>query len=64
MQTLPYGPSMLIDVQGRLRRLAEEQADDVGQHGYECLVGVAGLLTSECRVWWSPRFAIREDSGP
>jgi hypothetical protein len=49
---------MLIDAQGRLRRLAQERPADVGYHGYECLVGVAGLLTSECRVWWGPRFPI------
>lgn len=55
---VPYGPAMLIDVQDRLRRLAEERAADVGHHGYECLIGVAGLLTGECRVWWGPRFSI------
>ncbi len=57
-QASPYGPSMLIEVQDRLRKLARDRSDLVGQHSYECLVGVAGLLTSECRVWWSPRFAI------
>lgn len=54
----PYGPSMLIDAQDRLRRIAHDQSDDVGHHSYDCLVGVAGLLTSECRVWWGPRFPI------
>jgi hypothetical protein len=57
-QASPYGPSMLIEVQDRLRNLARDQSDRIGQHSYECLIGVAGLLTSECRVWWSPRFAI------
>lgn len=59
----PYGPPMLIDVQERLRRLAQGQPDDVGHHGYECLVGVAGLLTSECRIWWGPRFPISHEAG-
>jgi len=54
----PYGPAMLIDVQNRLRRLAEERPAMVGYHQYECLIGVAALLTSECLVWWSPRFPI------
>ena len=49
---------MLIDVQDRLRRLAEDRPSDVGYHGYECLIGVAGLQTDECRVWWGPRFPI------
>jgi hypothetical protein len=57
-QSPPYGPAMLIDAQNRLRRLAENRPGDVGHHGYECLIGIAGLLTSECRVWWSPRFPI------
>jgi hypothetical protein len=59
-QPVPYGPRMLIDAQDRLRRLAEERPQDVGHHRYECLIGVAGLLTSDCRVWWSSRFAIHE----
>ena len=57
-QPAPYGAAMFIDVQDRLRRLAAERPADVGHHGYECLMGVAGLLTSECRVWWGPRFPI------
>jgi hypothetical protein len=54
----PYGPTMLMDVQNRLRHLAEDRPAEVGYHGYECLIGVAGLLTDECRVWWGPRFPI------
>ena len=59
----PYGPAMLIEVQDRLRRIAREETSLIGQHSYECLVGVAGLLTSECRVWWSPRFVVVDESG-
>lgn len=54
----PYGPAMLIEVQNRLRRLAEERPAMVGQHQYECLIGMAAMLTGECRVWWSPRFTL------
>lgn len=57
-QVSPYGPAMMIDVQERLRRIVRERPDAVGHHSYECLMGVAGLLTSECRVWWSPRFPV------
>jgi hypothetical protein len=49
---------MMIDVQDRLRKTAKEEAALVGNHTYECLIGMAGLLTSECVVWWSPRFHI------
>lgn len=54
----PYGPQMMIEVQDRLRHLAEHRPSFVGNHSYECLIGVASLLTSECRVWWGPRFPI------
>lgn len=57
-----YGPAMMIDVQNRLRRLASERPEMVGDQTYECLIGVAGLLTSDCRIWWSPRFALPEGS--
>lgn len=54
----PYGEAMLIDVQDRLRLIAAQRPEAVGNHDYECLIGVAGLLTSECRVWWSARFEL------
>lgn len=59
-QEAPYGPIMMIEVQDRLRRIATDNSDIVGNHSYECLIGVAGMLTSDCRVWWSPRFPIAE----
>jgi hypothetical protein len=55
---VPYGPAMMVDVQDRLRKIAREEAALVGDHSYECLIGMAGLLTRECVVWWSPRFPI------
>ncbi len=58
----PYGAAMLIDVQRRLRELARERPQTVGYHPYECLVGMAALLTSDCQVWWSPRFKISPGS--
>jgi hypothetical protein len=61
-QPVPYGPTMLIDVQDRLRRIAREETALVGDHSYECLIGMAGLLTHECVVWWSPRFPIERES--
>ncbi len=62
MKDEPYGPNMLIDVQDRLRRLAETRPAMIGNQEYECLIGVAALLTSECLVWWSPRFQVQVDS--
>lgn len=62
-QASPYGQAMLVEVQDRLRRLAQEEPEKVGYHGYECLIGVAGLLTGECRVWWGPRFPLVKGAG-
>jgi len=56
-----YGPAMMIDVQDRLRRIAREETAMIGDHSYECLIGMAGLLTRECVVWWSPRFPVEGD---
>jgi hypothetical protein len=56
----PYGRRMLSDVFTRLRETAQTRAEMVHRQQYECLVGVAGLLTGECRVWWSPPFELTE----
>lgn len=51
-----YGPAMLRKVQAQLRDLAKNRSNFVARQPYECLVGVAGLLTDECRVWWSSEY--------
>jgi hypothetical protein len=53
-----FGPAMLIDVQDRLKRIAETEPARVHRQSYDLLVGVAGLLTSECKVWWSEQFEL------
>jgi hypothetical protein len=54
----PYGPTMLIDVQNRLKKISELDPSRVHYQSYDLLVGVAGLLTSECKVWWSEIFEV------
>jgi hypothetical protein len=56
----PFGATMLIDVQDRLRRIAETEPTKVCRQPYDLLVGVSGLLTSECKVWWSEQFSMEE----
>jgi hypothetical protein len=51
-----YGPTMLIDVQDRLKHISETKPSLVHRQSYDLLVGVAGMLTSDCKVWWSERF--------
>lgn len=59
-ETQLFGPAMLTDVTGRLRRLEGDRRTLTGGQPYEVLVGVAAMLTRECRVWWSKRFEIQE----
>jgi hypothetical protein len=54
----PFGPAMLIDVQDRLKRISETEPMRVHRQSYDLLVGVAGLLTSECKVWWGEQFEL------
>jgi hypothetical protein len=56
----PFGQKMLIDVQDRLQRVAKEEANKVGKQPYEALIGMAGILTESCPVWWSEKFNLEE----
>lgn len=55
-----YGEEMLADVRGQLRARTQQQAEHVLGLGPEQLLGVAGILTEDCRVWWSDEFPIGE----
>jgi len=52
------GPQMLDDVYRRLKDKANSTL--VYNEPYETLVGVAGLLTGECKVWWSEVFDLED----
>lgn len=54
--TAPYGSAMLVSVFQRLKAIAENTPRKVDNEPYECLVGIAGLLTGQCTVWWSEKF--------
>ncbi|GAB3562744.1 hypothetical protein GCM10027578_05400 [Spirosoma luteolum] len=54
----PTGEMMLMTVRKRLRKIAEQHPADVLGEPYDTLVGFAGLLTSDCKVWWSEKFDI------
>lgn len=52
----PFGKRMLLDVFSRLRQTAQQRPGMVHEQEYELLSGVAGLLTEDCKIWWSERF--------
>ena len=55
----PFGARMLIDVQDRLRKIVQDQPSRIHNQDADLLVGVAGLLTAECKVWWSQPFDLK-----
>lgn len=57
-----YGKDMLHLLQKRLRELAENKPESVCNQDYNVLVGMAGLLTADCRVWWSDEFDLECES--
>jgi Cap4 dsDNA endonuclease len=56
----PWGLEMYRRVVTRLQNVADNQPDMVHRQPHECLMGIAGLLTEECKVWWSPKFDVEE----
>lgn len=46
------GIIMLDGMVQRLRKISKNEPDKVARLPYEVLVGLAGLLSSECKVWW------------
>jgi hypothetical protein len=57
------GPRMLESVRRRLRERHAAGRDELFGCTYEHLLGVAGILTEECAVWWSEHFPIEEETG-
>jgi hypothetical protein len=57
-----FGAPMLIDVQQRLGAVAENDPKRVYGRDYDLLLGVAGLLTEDCQLWWSKPFALEEST--
>jgi hypothetical protein len=54
----PYGAKMLRSLLLDLKAIVDKQHDLVYRESYEFLVGIAGLLTEDCQVWWSEEFSL------
>jgi Cap4 dsDNA endonuclease len=52
----PQRENMLREVLNRLKGISEKRPQMVYNQEYEFLVGIAGILTNECAVWWSEKF--------
>jgi hypothetical protein len=51
-----YGEDMLRILNKRFRDRIAQNPESVYNQSLECLIGMAGILTKECEVWWSPEF--------
>lgn len=52
----PYGSVMYANLAARLARRSRADADQLHRCRPEHLMGAAGLLTQQCKVWWSQPF--------
>lgn len=54
----PYGTAMFEALKTRAETICEQEAKTMFGCRAEHLVGAAGLLSEECRVWWGPSRAL------
>jgi len=54
------GKKMYNYVVENLREIANNHPEKVRNQDQNVLIGIVGLLTDECKVWWSEKFIIEE----
>lgn len=55
-----YAPQMYVELIQRLRDRVDDAHDELHGCNKEHLMGAAGMLTQQCKAWWSPKFEIEE----
>lgn len=56
----PYGSKQYSAIKERLERKHTRERDTLYGCKVEHLIGAAGVLTEECKVWWSEKFELME----
>jgi len=56
-----WGINMYSRVLKSLKDIAENSPNEVEGEPYDSLVGIIGLLTNECKVWWSEEFELEPE---
>jgi hypothetical protein len=61
-----YGAKMLARVRSNLKQSVGYQLNQLSEMGvtYNHLLGIAGILTEDCKVWWSDQFELEEREEP
>ncbi|MEZ6138966.1 MAG: dsDNA nuclease domain-containing protein [Zavarzinella sp.] len=57
-----YGAAMLMLVKGRVRQLHQDSGNALHGVRYDQLLGIAGIMTEECPLWWSQRFDLHVEA--
>jgi len=57
-----YASKMLSDLRRRLERQSTTLAAETPECRQDHLLGMAGILTEECKVWWSAEFELPEEN--
>jgi hypothetical protein len=57
----PFGQTMLMEVRRRLRARHERDSANLYGCAPEHLLGVAGILTEDCVLWWGEPFDLPEE---
>lgn len=58
----PYAPQMYALLVERLKSRVADAHDELHGCSTEHLIGAAGMLTHQCKAWWSPKFEIQDPS--
>lgn len=54
-----FGQDMLKDIRKRLRLRKAEDNNVFHDMSHEHILGLVGVLTEECKIWWSKKFEIK-----
>ncbi len=57
-----YANKMLLDLREKLAYRASLIGNEIPEHRQEHLLGMAGILTEDCTVWWTTEFKLPEEN--
>lgn len=52
---------LMADFVKRMKEISSEEKKRVYGQNHDMLIGISGLLTGECKIWWCEQFDLSED---